>query len=67
MVRLTDVAHLSMGSAPGSIDRFNRMGNPSPMNTPPFTTGRSVTELSENATNSGVWECSTAITSGLAL
>ena len=23
MVRLTDVAHLSMGSAPGSIDRFN--------------------------------------------
>jgi hydrophobic/amphiphilic exporter-1 (mainly G- bacteria), HAE1 family len=25
MVRLTDVAHLSMGSAPGSIDRFNRM------------------------------------------
>ena len=25
MVRLTDVAHLTMGSAPGSIDRFNRM------------------------------------------
>ena len=25
MVRLTDVAHLTMGSAPGSIDRYNRM------------------------------------------
>jgi HAE1 family hydrophobic/amphiphilic exporter-1 len=25
MVRLTDVAHLTMGNAPGSIDRFNRM------------------------------------------
>ena len=25
MVRLTDVAHLTMGNAPGSIDRYNRM------------------------------------------
>jgi multidrug efflux pump subunit AcrB len=25
MVRVSDVAHLTMGSAPGSIDRYNRM------------------------------------------